>query len=122
MTVADLIRSYRDLLPEPSQQHAEIIRLDAPDYRPVVLAFNLNEAMNGKAANLGLKPFDTVRIYSRFDFEDSPSVTINGAVRDPGDHITNGEIHLRDAIFLAGGLTPDAQTWSILDTDNHYDG
>src|SRR5438045_2913161 len=68
MTVADLIHSYRDLLPEPSQQHAEIIRLDAPDYRPVVLAFNLNEAMNGKAANLGLKPFDTVRIYSRFDF------------------------------------------------------
>jgi protein involved in polysaccharide export with SLBB domain len=122
MTVADLVHSYRDLLPEPSQQHAEIIRLDAPDYRPVVLAFNLNEAMNGKAANLGLKPFDTVRIYSRFDFEDSPSVTINGAVRDPGDHITNGEIHLRDAIFLAGGLTPDAQTGDIQVYRRNSDG
>jgi protein involved in polysaccharide export with SLBB domain len=109
MTVADLIHSYRDLLPEPSQQHAEIIRLQAPDYRPVVLAFKLNDAMNGKAADLVLKPFDTVRIYGRFDFEDAPLVTVNGEVRDPGDHVTNGETHLRDAIFLAGGLTPDAE-------------
>jgi len=109
MTVADLIHSYHDLLPEPSQQHAEIIRLQAPDYRPMVLAFNLNEALTGKAADLVLKAFDTIRIYSRFDFEDAPMVTVNGEVRDPGDHVTNGETHLRDAIFLAGGLTPDAE-------------
>ncbi len=113
MTVADLIHSYRDLLPEPSQQHAEIIRLQAPDYRPAVFAFNLNDAMNGKLRNLGLKPFDTIRIYSRFDFEDAPMVTVNGEVRDPGDHVTNGETHLRDAVFLAGGLTPDAQSADV---------
>ena len=113
MTVADLIHSYRDLLPEPSQQHAEIIRLQAPDYRPAVLAFNLNDAMNGKLRNLGLKPFDTIRIYSRFDFEDAPMVTVNGEVRDPGDHVTNGETHLRDAVFLAGGLTPDAENGDV---------
>ena len=113
MTISDLIHSYRDLLPEPSQAHAEIIRLEAPDYRPVVMTFNLADAMSGKLKDPSLKPFDTVRVYSRFDFEDSPAITINGAVRDPGEHITNGEVHLRDAVFLAGGLTPDAQTSDV---------
>lgn len=109
MKLTDLIHSYSDLLPEPSLKHAEIIRLEAPDYRPEVLAFNLQDAMAGKTADPVLKPFDTVRVFGRFDFEDPPVVTITGAVRDPGEHITNGVMRLRDAVYLAGGLTPDAQ-------------
>ena len=110
MKVTDLIHSYSDLLPEPSRRHAEIIRLEAPDFRPTVLTFNLGEAMSGKDADLVLKPFDTVRVFGRFDFEDLPVVTVSGEVRDPGDHITNGVMRLRDAVYLAGGLTHDAQT------------
>lgn len=108
MKITDLIHSYNELLPEPSQVHAEVIRLDPPDYTPMVLAFNLADAMDGKAQDLVLKPFDTVRIFGRFDFEDAPTVTVSGEVRDPGDHVTNGATHLRDAIFLAGGLTSEA--------------
>jgi protein involved in polysaccharide export with SLBB domain len=108
MQVRDLIHSYDDLLPEPSVQHAEIIRLNPPDYTPTVLTFNLANALApGEDQTLVLKPFDTVRIFSRFDFEDPPVVTVSGEVRDPGDHLTNGAIHLRDAIYLAGGATPD---------------
>jgi protein involved in polysaccharide export with SLBB domain len=108
MTVHDLISSYNDLLPEPYKRHAEIIRLQPPDYTPVVLAFNLDDALSGKDQNLGLKPFDTVRVFSRYDFEDAPVVTVSGEVRDPGDHVTNGATYLRDAVYLAGGTTPDA--------------
>jgi protein involved in polysaccharide export with SLBB domain len=108
MRLTDLIHSYSDLLPEPAGEHAEIIRLNPPDYNPVVLAFNLSSAMAGKDENLALKPFDTVRIFGRFDFEAPPLVTVSGEVRHPGDHITNGKMYLRDAIFLAGGPTPDA--------------
>jgi protein involved in polysaccharide export with SLBB domain len=108
MKVTDLIKSYHDLLPEPSTTHAEIIRLSPPDYTPVVLTFNLGEAMAGKDPDLQLKPFDTVRIFGRYDFEDLPVITITGEVRDPGDHLTNGTPHLRDAIYLAGGTTRDA--------------
>jgi protein involved in polysaccharide export with SLBB domain len=110
MTVGDLIRSYRDLLPEPYKQHAEIIRLGGPDLKPEIISFNLGEALAGKTDNLALKPFDTVRVFGRFDFEDAPLVTVTGEVRDPGDHITNGATYLRDAIFLAGNTTPDAET------------
>lgn len=109
MNVTDLVRSYRDLLPEPYQQHAEIIRLSAPDLKPEIISFNLGDALAGKNDNLALKPFDTVRIFGRFDFEDPPIVTVTGEVRDPGDHITNGATYLRDAIFLAGNTTQDAE-------------
>lgn len=108
MKVTDLIKSYNDLLPEPYKRHAEIIRLAPPDYVPQILAFNLEDALAGKDQDLVLKPFDTVRVFSRFDFEDPPVVTVTGEVRDPGDHVTNGAIYLRDALYLAGGTTPDA--------------
>jgi protein involved in polysaccharide export with SLBB domain len=109
MKVTDLIKSYADMLPEPARRHAEIIRLNPPDYRPVVLAFNLEDAMIGKGTVPELKPFDTVRIFGRFDFEDPPEVMVAGEVRQPGEHLTNGETHLRDAIYLAGGITTDAK-------------
>ncbi len=109
MKIADLIGSYKDILPEPYKPHAEIIRLKAPDYTPEVLAFNLDDALGGKDQNLVLKPFDTVRIFGRYDFEDSPVITVSGEVREPGDHVTNGATYLRDAIFLAGSTTPEAR-------------
>jgi polysaccharide export outer membrane protein len=108
MKVTDLIKSYKDLLPEPYKQHAEIIRLKKPDNTPEVLAFNLKDALDGKDQELTLQPFDTVRVFGRFDFEDAPVITITGEVRDPGDHITNGTAYLLDALYLAGGTTSDA--------------
>ncbi len=108
MKVTDLLRSYKDLLPEPSITHAEIIRLSQPDFAPEVLTFNLGDALAGKDQDLVLKPFDIVRVFGRFDFEDPPVITVTGEVRDPGDHLTNGVAHLRDAIYMAGGATGDA--------------
>ncbi len=109
MKVTDLIRSFKDLMPEPYKQHAEIIRLNAPDFTPQIFAFNLQNALEGKDQDLVLKPFDTVRVFGRFDFEDPPTITVTGEVRDPGDHVTNGATYLRDAVYLAGSTTPDAQ-------------
>jgi protein involved in polysaccharide export with SLBB domain len=119
MLITDLIKSYDDLLPEPSKLHAEIVRLNPPDYTPQVIAFNLDDALNASHSNtnkdqpVALKPFDTVRVFSRFDFEDPPIITVTGEVRDPGDHLTNGAARVRDAVYLAGGLTSDASTDSV---------
>jgi protein involved in polysaccharide export with SLBB domain len=108
MKITDLIKTYKDLLPEPSISHAEIIRLAQPDFAPEVLTFNLGDALAGKDKDLVLKPFDIVRVFGRFDFEDPPVITVTGEVRDPGDHLTNGVAHLRDAVYLAGGTTRNA--------------
>jgi protein involved in polysaccharide export with SLBB domain len=108
MKITDLIKTYKDLLPEPSTSHAEIIRLSQPDFAPEVLTFNLGDALAGKDQDFVLKPFDIVRVFGRFDFEDPPVITVTGEVRDPGDHLTNGVAHFRDAVYLAGGTTRDA--------------
>jgi protein involved in polysaccharide export with SLBB domain len=109
MRVTDMISSYKDLLPEPANQYAEIIRLNAPDFHPSVESFSLTDALANPAQSPVLHAMDTVRVFSRFDFENPPSVSVFGDVRGPGTYRTSGEIHLSDAVHLAGGLAPDAK-------------
>ncbi|MGB7640419.1 MAG: SLBB domain-containing protein [Terriglobales bacterium] len=108
MKLTDLISSYSDLLPEPAPHYAEIIRLNAPDFHPSVESFDISAVLTNPALSPTLNRLDTVRIFSRYDFERPPDVSVGGEVRAPGDYRTSGEAHLRDAIYLAGGLTPDA--------------
>ncbi|MFZ1006137.1 MAG: SLBB domain-containing protein [Candidatus Sulfotelmatobacter sp.] len=110
MRVTDLISSYRDLLPEPALQYGEIIRLSLPDFRPEVQSFSLAEALADPAKSPVLAPLDTIQIFGRYDFESPPAVSVLGDVRSPGTYRTSGDIHLSDAIHLAGGLLPDAAT------------
>ena len=119
MKLTDLISSYKDLLPEPAAHYAEIIRLNPPDFRPSVQSFDLSAAMANPTAAPKLEPLDTVRIFSKYDFEPAPTVWVGGEVREPGKYITSGQAHLRDAIYLAGGLTPDAslQTAQLFRTE-----
>ena len=109
MKLTDLIASYADLLPEPARNYGEIVRLNAPDYHPSVEGFDLAAALANPAAAPKLQPLDTVRIFSRYDFEPVPAVWVGGEVRAPGHYRTSGQAHLRDAVFLAGGTTPDAE-------------
>ena len=109
MHVTDLIGSYKDLLPEPASQYAEIIRINAPDFHPSVESFDLANALQNPSQSPVLKAMDTVRIFSRFDFENPPSVSVWGDVRGPGTYRTSGQIHVADAVHLAGGITPEAQ-------------
>jgi polysaccharide export outer membrane protein len=108
MKLGDLIASYKDLLPEPAAHYAEIIRLDAPDFHPSVVSFDLAAALKNPDSAPKLAPLDTVRIFSRFDFEPAPTVWVGGAVRSPGNYSTTGQSRLRDVVYLAGGLKPDA--------------
>jgi polysaccharide export outer membrane protein len=108
MKLTDVVTSYSDLLPEPSVRYAEIIRLHAPDYHPVVETFDLEAALGHPETAPKLEPLDTVRIFGRYDFEPAPEVLVTGEVRAPGRYRTSGQQHLRDAIYQAGGVTPDA--------------
>ena len=108
MKLTDLISSYGDLLPEPAPHYGEIVRLNAPDFHPTVVSFDLAAALASPASAPILQPLDTVRIFSRYDFQAPPDVWVGGEVRSPGKYRTSGQAHLRDAIYLAGGTTPYA--------------
>ena len=108
MKLSDLIASYKDLLPEPAPHYAEIVRLNPPDFRPSVESFDLSAALENPASAPKLQPLDTLRIFSRYDFEPAPEIWVGGEVRVPGKYRTSGQVRLKDALFLAGGVTQDA--------------
>lgn len=107
MKVTDLVSTFSDMMPEPAS-YAEIVRLAAPDYRPEVESFDLSDALANPAKAPVLSPLDTVRVFSKYDFENVPTVMVGGEVRHPGTYMTTGQIRLRDAVFEAGGATQDA--------------
>jgi len=109
MKLTDLIASYKEILPEPAAHYAEIVRLNPPDFHPSVVSFDLAAAMKDPSIAPQLQPLDTVRIFSRFDFESAPTVSVAGEVHSPGTYKTSGQASLRDAVYLAGGLKPDAE-------------
>ncbi len=94
----------------PSRLHItlKLCGSNPPDFHPSVESFDISGALANPASAPSLKPLDTVRIFSRYDFEAPPQVWVGGEVRTPGAYKTSGQAHLRDAVYLAGGLTPDA--------------
>ena len=122
MRLTDLLASYQDLLPEPAEHYAEIISLHQPDWRPVVESVDLAAALANPSASPKLAALDTVRIFGRYDLESAPIVWLAGEVRNPGQYRTSGQMHLRDAIYQAGGLRPDAALDSAQVFRTQHDG
>ena len=105
MTVSDLIHSYQDVMPEPAD-HAELIRLQAPDFRPTTISFNLSDVLRGDDA-INLQPFDVIRIFSRYEI-DTPKVTIYGEVLRPGQYPLAQGMTAAGLVRMAGGFKRSA--------------
>jgi protein involved in polysaccharide export with SLBB domain len=105
MRLSDVLRSYQDMLPEPAA-HAEIIRLVPPDLHAETIDFNVPDVLIGNA-NVDLKPFDTIRIFGRYQV-DAPAVTIRGEVMRPGQYPMSNGMTAAQLVRLAGGFKRDA--------------
>jgi protein involved in polysaccharide export with SLBB domain len=121
--VTDLIRSFDDLLPEPADR-ADIVRLHPPDFTPVVIPFNLRDVLSKRVEAPSLEPFDTVRIYGRYD-TDGPKVSIFGEVLRPGEYPLSEKMTAADLLRMAGGFkrsayqqAADLTSYSIIDGDH----
>jgi protein involved in polysaccharide export with SLBB domain len=111
MHLADVLKSYRDLLPEPASK-GEIVRLMAPDLHPETINFNIPDILIGNS-NLPLQPFDTIRVFGRYE-RDSPNVTIQGEVQHPGSYPMFDGMSAAQLVRAAGGFKRDA---SLEDAD-----
>jgi protein involved in polysaccharide export with SLBB domain len=105
MILGDLIRSYQDVLPEPSE-HGEIVRLRPPDYRPETIEFNLPQVLIGNES-VHLQAFDTVRLFGRYE-TDAPMVTIHGEVQRPGQYPLPEGLTAAQLVRMAGGFKRSA--------------
>jgi protein involved in polysaccharide export with SLBB domain len=104
--ITDIIGSFDDLLPEPADR-AEIVRLRAPDYRPAVIGFNLREVLGKRADAPALQPFDTIRVFGRYE-SDAPKVSIYGEVLRPGEYPLSERMSAADLLRMAGGFKRSA--------------
>ncbi len=121
--VTDLISSYDDLLPEPADR-AEIVRLHLPDFTPVVIPFNLRDVLSKKVEAPSLEPFDTVRIFGRYE-TDGPKVSIFGEVMRPGEYPLSERMTAADLLRMSGGFKrsayqqqADLTSYSVIDGDH----
>lgn len=105
MHLSDVLRSYRDMLPEPAPR-GEIIRLVAPDLHAETINFNVPDVLIG-SANIDLHPFDTIRIFGRYEV-DAPKVTIRGEVLRPGTYSMSTGMTAAGLVRMAGGFKRDA--------------
>jgi protein involved in polysaccharide export with SLBB domain len=89
-------------MPEPAD-HAELVRLQAPDFRPETISFNLPDVLIGNDS-IKLQPFDLIRIYSRYEI-DSPSVKIEGEVLRPGNYPMTQGMTVSALLHAAGDFS-----------------
>jgi protein involved in polysaccharide export with SLBB domain len=105
MRLSDVLHSYQDMLPEPAA-HAEVVRLVPPDLHAETIDFNIPDVLIGNT-NLDLKPFDTIRVFGRYQV-DAPSVTIRGEVLRPGAFPMSNGMTAAQLVRMAGGFKRDA--------------
>jgi protein involved in polysaccharide export with SLBB domain len=107
MRVSDIIDNPAfDLLPETHYEHALIERYIPPDYHKEIISINLGRVLfdRDKGENKLLMPYDTLTIYSTWDFRERPFIQVAGAVNKPGLYGLRPNMRISDLVNLAGGL------------------
>jgi polysaccharide biosynthesis/export protein len=120
MRVADLIREADSLRASTFSERGTIFRT-LPNLRKEVLGFNPRLAMTGNPnENIQLQNEDSVVVYPEEQFNPRHSVSIFGAVRNPGAYPRHEEMGVADLVVMAGGLVEGASLkgWELSRTDS----
>ncbi len=94
-----------NLLPEYYMSAGQITRLYPPDFHPEVMFFDVAGALKGDpASDLALIEFDKVRIFSRWEMEEMPTVRVSGEVQKAGTYRLFENMTVRDLLMQAGNV------------------
>jgi protein involved in polysaccharide export with SLBB domain len=119
MRISDLVQEADSLLRDTFGERANLFRL-LPNLRRQIFPINLNRAMQGdRSQNLELETEDEVVIYKQSYFFPEHTVSVAGAVRNPGIYLRTEMMTATDLVVLAGGLTESAskEAWEIAKLD-----
>ena len=78
-----------------------------------IIAFNVNDIITKKSADIALVPNDSVFIVSKDSLMDNPLITIAGLVKKPGSYVFYRGMTAEDLIVLAGGFNTNADNNKI---------
>ena len=112
MTVKQLIAKAGGLK-EDAYLNMAFINRKQVNQIPEILGFNLGEVVKGIAEDVLLQKDDSVMITNLLDYREEQSVSISGAVQEPGTFKLVENITLKDLIYKAKGFTEMANTDSV---------
>ncbi|NNC94762.1 MAG: hypothetical protein HKN92_04315 [Chitinophagales bacterium] len=109
MKVSDLLSKAEGLLEKSYTDRAYLMRVK-PDLSNIYIPVKLDEVLMGSnpAADLKLQQFDKLRVFSKNEFSELYTVSIDGAVRKPGLFLYGDNMTLKDLLYFSGGLKPEA--------------
>jgi len=108
MLLKYLIDKAGGMLPGTYLKRAEIARFKADQTREII-PVNLAELIDGKQeANIALKEWDVVTVYSKKEVMPDIFVEIDGAVNKPGRYELTENMKISDLVFRAGGFKREA--------------
>ena len=109
MRVTDVLEKAEGFEENAFLERGYIVRT-LEDKSKQYLHLNYQEIVSKKRPeqDLALQKFDVLHVFSKEDFLDEYIVKIQGAVRSPGDFPHGDSLRLRDMVYFAGGIRPDA--------------
>jgi protein involved in polysaccharide export with SLBB domain len=124
MRIRDLVLKADSLDRDAFLEKATLMRL-LPNLRRDIITINLKKAIDGaESDNLELENEDSLTVYKESDFYPEHTVSIEGAVRKPGNYTRNEKMSVMDLIVLAGGLREGAavRNWELARIDTSSNG
>ncbi len=108
-TVRQLVDKAEGLMGDAFADRAILTR-EKSDYTFETLPLDVGAIMAGTAPDVELRNNDVLHIPSIFDLREDYKVTIQGAVRTPGEYPFADNLSIEDMIVKAGGLLESAST------------
>ena len=110
------------LMPDTKTDFAILLRKNE-DGTSRYISLNINSILKNIGNNnidIFLKNKDSITIWSKDRYVDEISISIVGAVRDPGEYLygTVKSINVLDALLLAGGVTNSASDIAFIHREN----
>nr|MBA2406698.1 SLBB domain-containing protein [Chitinophagales bacterium] len=114
LRISDILAKSHGLREDALADRAYVIRRNA-DLTSSYIPFNPTNVVRDPTSvdNLLLTNLDEIYFYDKSSFMDSVSVSVNGAVRLPGQYAYARGITLNDLLFTAGGIKAEAANTKI---------
>jgi protein involved in polysaccharide export with SLBB domain len=111
-TLSQILQQAGGLLETAFLKRAEVVRT-YDDLHREQISVNLAEVRTDPSKDVTLFRRDEIKIYSIWDLQDSPGVSIYGAVREPGSFELREGMSLADVILQAGGPLESAHLTEV---------
>jgi protein involved in polysaccharide export with SLBB domain len=112
LSVATLLKKADGVI-ENAFLNRGTIKRNIPGTEPTLLSFDVQKIVNGSALDIALYKNDTITIASTDGIQNKLTVSLAGAVKNPGTFTYRRGMQLEDVLLMAGGFTNEAANHKV---------